>query len=94
MTTLRLSTAAFALSAALAATAWAEPIDPADIRVIDGDTIQVYGMDPNVRLVDFDTPETWQPDCDAERTLGAKATERLRALVPSSTSAVPAPLRR
>jgi endonuclease YncB( thermonuclease family) len=59
----------------------AEPIDPADIRVVDGDTIQVYGMQPNVRLLGFDAPETWHPDCEPERALGFKTTERLKALV-------------
>jgi micrococcal nuclease len=74
---------ALAIIAALAFTApaWAEPIEPADVRVIDADTVQVYGVDPNVRLVGFDAPETWRPDCDAERKLGLKATARLRTLV-------------
>jgi endonuclease YncB( thermonuclease family) len=31
----------------------AEPIDSADIRVIDGDTIRVHHKQPNVRLVGF-----------------------------------------
>jgi endonuclease YncB( thermonuclease family) len=66
---------------ALSFQASAEPIDPTDVRVIDGDTVQVYGVEPNVRLVGFDTPETWRPDCEAERVLGLKATERLKALV-------------
>jgi endonuclease YncB( thermonuclease family) len=49
--------------------------------VIDGDTIQIFGVEPNVRLVGFDAPETWRPDCEAERELGLKATARLRELV-------------
>jgi hypothetical protein len=64
----------------LALPAAAEPIEPADVRVIDGDTIQVYGVDPNVRLVGFDTPEI-RAACAEERDLGRRATERLRALV-------------
>jgi endonuclease YncB( thermonuclease family) len=80
---LRLSkAAALALVAALVfMPAAAEQIDPADIRVIDGDTIQVFGMEPNVRLVGFDAPETWQPDCPGERELGIRTTARLRELV-------------
>jgi endonuclease YncB( thermonuclease family) len=31
----------------------AEPIEPSDIRVIDGDTIRVYHQQPNIRLVGF-----------------------------------------
>jgi endonuclease YncB( thermonuclease family) len=42
---------------------------------------QVFGVEPNVRLVGFDAPETWHPDCDSERALGLKATARLRELV-------------
>ena len=37
--------------------AWAEPIAPGEIEVIDGDTIRAYGV-MVVRLVGFDTPET------------------------------------
>jgi endonuclease YncB( thermonuclease family) len=54
----------------------AEPIDPADVRVVDGDTVQVYGVQPNVRLVGFDAPEVLHPDCDAERVLGVKSRQR------------------
>ena len=35
----------------------AEPIEPASVRVIDGDTIAVDGHKPNIRLVGFNTPE-------------------------------------
>jgi len=38
-------------------------------------------MQPNVRLVGFNAPETRRAACDAERQLGAKATRRLRDLV-------------
>ena len=41
----------------LACAASAEPIDLADIRVIDGDTIRVHHKQPNVRLVGFNAPE-------------------------------------
>jgi len=59
----------------------AEPIDPEDIRVIDGDTIRVYHQRPDVRLVDFYAPETRRAACTAEAELGAKATRRLRDLI-------------
>ena len=59
----------------------AAPIDAADIRVIDGDTIRVYHKQPNVRLVGFNAPETRRAACDAERALGDKATRRVRELV-------------
>jgi endonuclease YncB( thermonuclease family) len=57
------------------------PIEPRDVRVIDGDTIRVYQKQPNVRLVGFNAPETRRASCDAERELGAKATRRVRDLV-------------
>ena len=69
------------LLALLAAPATASPIDPDDIRVLDGDTIRVFHQQPNVRLVGFNAPETRRAECDAERELGAKATRRLRDLV-------------
>jgi endonuclease YncB( thermonuclease family) len=59
----------------------AEPVDSADIRIIDGDTIRVYHEQPNVRLVGFNAPETGRAACAAERDLGAKATRRPRDLV-------------
>src|SRR5262245_57008902 len=58
-----------------------EPIDPDDVRVIDGDTIRVYQQQPDVRLVGFNAPETRRAACEEERLLGAKATRRLRDLV-------------
>jgi endonuclease YncB( thermonuclease family) len=59
----------------------AGPINPEDIRVIDGDTIRVHHQQPNVRLVGFNAPETRRAQCELERGLGAKATRRLRDLV-------------
>ena len=59
----------------------AEPIEPSDIRVIDGDTIRVYHQQPNVRLVGFNAPEIRRAECGPELELGAKATRRLRSLV-------------
>src|SRR5215813_14555299 len=69
------------ITLAIATQAHAEPIDPTDIRVIDGDTIRVYHQQPNVRLVGFNAPETRNAACDAEAGLGAKATRRLRDLI-------------
>ena len=65
----------------LATPSLAEPIDPSDIRVIDGDTIRVYHQQPNVRLVGFNAPETRRADCTAEFELGSKATRRLRDII-------------
>jgi endonuclease YncB( thermonuclease family) len=59
----------------------AGPIDPADVRVIDGDTIRVQRQQPDVRLVGFNAPETRRAACYAEQQLGARATRRLRELV-------------
>src|SRR5262249_47463687 len=72
---------ATAISLLLATPAIAEPIDPSDIRVIDGDTIRVYHQQPNVRLVGFNAPETRRAECEAEAELGARATRRLRDLI-------------
>lgn len=70
------------LVAILLTPAIAEPIDPVDIRVIDGDTIRIYHHQPNVRLVGFNAPETRNAACAAEEELGDKAaTRRLRSLI-------------
>lgn len=65
----------------LAGIAGAGPINPADVRVLDGDTIRVHQKKPDVRLVGFNAPETRRARCEAERKLGAAATRRLRELV-------------
>ena len=71
----------WAIFLTLATPAVAEPIDPADVTVIDGDTIAVYHMQPNVRLVGFNAPESSNVACEAERQLGVRATQRLLELV-------------
>ena len=76
---IKLLTFVIALSAANPA--FAAPIDPDDVRVVDGDTIRVFHKDPTVRLVGFNTPETRRAQCEAERELGATATRRVRDLV-------------
>lgn len=59
----------------------AAPVDPSTIHVIDGDTIATPRQ--KVRLVGFDTPETYEPRCDYELALGNAATQRLRDLLGS-----------
>ena len=49
------------------------------VSVVDGDTIRIG--DRLTRLVGFNAPETWKPNCDAEQRLGEAATRRLRQLV-------------
>jgi endonuclease YncB( thermonuclease family) len=60
------------------------PVTPDDVRVIDGDTVRVHHQRPDVRLIGFNAPETRRAQCEAERTLGDKATARVRDLVRSS----------
>lgn len=57
-----------------------------DVRVIDGDTVDIQGQNANVRLVGFNTPETWRPSCNAELELGRRATARLAQLVRDAQS--------
>ena len=52
--------------------AYAEPIQPGQIRVIDGDTIRAALA--TYRLVGFDAPETYRAKCPSERELGNRAT--------------------
>ncbi|MGH6780892.1 MAG: thermonuclease family protein [Sphingomonadaceae bacterium] len=47
--------------------------------VVDGDTFWFRGE--RVRIADIDTPETHPPRCAAEAELGARATQRLHALL-------------
>tara|TARA_R110002124_G_scaffold287162_1_gene470884 strand:- start:43480 stop:44556 length:1077 start_codon:yes stop_codon:yes gene_type:complete len=57
-----------------------------DVRIIDGDTVDIRGMTANMRLVGFNAPETWKPSCTAERRVGERATARLRQLVQNATA--------
>nr|WP_237700719.1 thermonuclease family protein [Citromicrobium sp. JLT1363] len=43
--------------------------------VVDGDTIWLN--DVKIRIADIDAPEVFDPDCEAERIAGQRATERL-----------------
>ncbi|TCU10039.1 endonuclease YncB(thermonuclease family) [Rhizobium sullae] len=51
--------------------------------VTDGDTVHVAGERAGTRLVGFNTPETFSPQCTHERELGNRAKERLKELVSS-----------
>ncbi len=73
--------AALVLAPTSGSGALAEPIAPSRITVIDGDTIRVDRRQPDVRLVGLNAPETFRPDCRAERTLGYAASRRLRQIV-------------
>lgn len=57
-----------------------------DVRIIDGDTVDIRGLPANVRLVGFNAPETWRPSCSAERQVGERATARLSQLVRNAAS--------
>ncbi len=61
-------------------------LSAASIRVIDGDTVDISGQTANVRLVGFNTPEVWSPQCSAELEPGRRATARLNALVRNARS--------
>ena len=47
--------------------------------VVDGDTFWIRGV--KVRVADIDTPEVFQPQCDFEKQLGDRATDRFMALL-------------
>lgn len=49
--------------------------------VTDGDTIHISGEAKGTRLVGFNTPEKFSPQCDREEQLGHRATSRLKELV-------------
>lgn len=57
-----------------------------EVRIIDGDTVDIRGLPANVRLVGFNAPETWRPSCAAERQVGERATARLSQLVRNAAS--------
>jgi endonuclease YncB( thermonuclease family) len=55
------------------------PAQAANVNIIDGDTLSIDGT--RIRIVQIDTPETYQSRCEKELELGLKAKERLRALL-------------
>lgn len=71
--------------ALLVAPVTAEPIQPDRIRVIDGDTIEIDGRKPTIRLVGFNAPEIRNAKCEDEGRLGVNATNRVRELVKSGS---------
>ncbi|MBX5205976.1 thermonuclease family protein [Rhizobium sp. NZLR1] len=54
--------------------------------VTDGDTVRVVGDAAGTRLVGFNTPEVFSPQCDYERQQGERASARLRELVASGSA--------
>ena len=62
-----------------------ESVSPSRLTVVDGDTVRLAGE--IIRLVGFDTPETYRAQCEAERARGDAATERLRELLARASSA-------
>lgn len=59
-------------------------IRPSAVRVVDGDTIEYGGL--SIRLVGFDTPETYYAKCASEKARGDAATMRLRQLIRNAGS--------
>jgi micrococcal nuclease len=49
--------------------------------VVDGDTLYLEGV--KIRIADIDAPETHDPKCADEKSLGDRATQRLISLVNS-----------
>lgn len=53
------------------------------VHISDGDTFDVKcpnRQQERIRLMGYDTPETYYADCPAEKALGDEATARLRTL--------------
>src|SRR5919197_907598 len=68
------------LLALVGAPAFAEPLGPTGVRVLDGDTIEAHGA--VYRLVGFDAPETGRrAQCASERETGELAKAQLVKLV-------------
>lgn len=51
--------------------------------VVDGDTIWLRGE--KIRIADIDAPETHDPQCQSEKDLGDRATDRLEKLLEVGT---------
>ena len=66
----------------LATPVWSAPICTVS-HVTDGDTLRLTcaGVLHKVRLLGYDTPETFHPHCAAEKAAGDRATAVLLALV-------------
>lgn len=62
-------------------------VSPRIIRVVDGDTIRLTSNGQRIRLVGFNTPETWKPRCAQGKALGDQATARLAQLLRNAKTA-------
>lgn len=62
-----------------------QAVAPADLRVIDGDTVSWRGE--RVRLVGFDTPEIFSPRCASEAQTGEMARRMLAGMIATARSA-------
>ena len=62
-----------------------QAVIPADLRVIDGDTLSWRGE--RVRLVGFDTPEIFSPRCASEAHKGQAAKRMLAGMIVRARSA-------
>lgn len=58
---------------------------PPRFTVTDGDTIHIAGEEKGTRLVGFNTPEKFSPQCAREEQLAHRATARLKELVSASS---------
>jgi len=54
--------------------------------VTDGDTVHVAGEVKGTRLVGFNTPEKFTPQCESERQLGERTSARLKQLIAGGTT--------
>ncbi|MEP3921139.1 MULTISPECIES: thermonuclease family protein [Paracoccaceae] len=75
---------AFTDATARVQTTATETVNPRSLSVVDGDTVRRAGE--TIRLVGYDTPETYRAECDSERARGDEATARLRELIGSENS--------
>lgn len=78
---LALCTFAALVTAYAVAPAGTAPREP--VVAVDGDTLRIGAE--RIRLIGFDTPETYFSRCDKERALGHKAADRMRQLLASKT---------
>jgi endonuclease YncB( thermonuclease family) len=67
-----------------------ETVDGASIIIIDGDTVGLPSRE-RIRILEIDTPETFDSRCENELILGLKAKERLAELLRSGDDRAPRP---
>ena len=85
-----------ALIGGLFATYWPQPASTTDAsnasaecritHIVDGDTVDLKcngRQTERIRIMGYDTPETYYANCPSEKRLGDEATERLRTLAAS-----------